>query len=282
MRKVKWNVSFWLALGAVALRLAGGTIARAQAEHLAGLWHFDGNLLDNSENGNNGALVGGATFTNNFKFGDAGLAGAINRDGVRGYVDLPNSPSLNITDELTVEAWIKQTSQNGKQSMFIVSKGYYQMAFTLGTVDAPFCFEHSQQPGPHAFLEVITTGYMVRAHEACGATALTLGVWHHLAGTYNAKNGDIKIHVDGVFDGYDNGYGPLNVNDDDVQIGNAPGATAYFHGSVDEVRIWHRVLSPAEVMASAQAGLRADWHFDKNSGTMIADALTARNRFPGR
>jgi hypothetical protein len=273
MLKPRRIVSFWFALSALVLWSVAATSARAQAEHLAGLWHLDGNLLDASGNGNNGTLQGGATFTNNFKFGESGSPGAISLDGVSGYIDIPNSPSLNITNQITVEAWVKMPDYD-EGKMDVVSKGYFQSSFALGTSSLSSADCINAGPGPHAFMFVVTTGYLVQAHQVCGDSVLTLGAWHHLVGTYDADSGDISVYVDGVLDGDSplGGYGSLRESDEDVQIGNAPGASAFFQGSIDEVRIWNRVLSPQEIMASAQAGLRAVWHFDENSGTTTADA----------
>jgi len=279
MLKRKRSAGFWFGLSAIVLWFAAGTIARAQiADHVAGLWHLDGNLLDSSGNNNNGTAVGGATFTNHFKFGDPGMMDAVSFNGSDGYVDVGNLPSLDITDHLTLEAWIKpnnffKPSGQGDGNIYIISKDTSGgRSYGLGVSDpANGGTVSCGAPGAHAFMIVFTTGGV---NIACAEKPLTLGVWHHLAGAYDSTSGIAKIYVDGVLDGTASGSGTINVGTADVQLGarQYPGYRAFFNGTIDEARIWDRALSDNEIMSSAQAGLRADWHFDENSGTLTADS----------
>ena len=274
----KWNTVFWFSLFAVVLWFAAGTMARAQAVHVAGLWHFDGSYLDSSGNNNNGTPSGGVAFTNNFKFGDPGGADAVNFDGSSGYVDIADSPSLDITDTLTLEAWIKpnnfnKPSDQGDGNIYIISKDNAgARSYGLGVSDPSQGGTVScGGPGPHAFMIVFTGGGV---YIACAEKPLTLGVWHHLAGTYDKDTGNVDIYVDGVLDGTAAGSGAINVGAADLEIGarEYPGYRAFFNGVIDEARVWNRTLAAAEIMSSAQAGLRADWHFDEDSGNLAADS----------
>ena len=58
-------------------------------------------------------------------------------------------------------------------------------------------------------------------------------------------------------------------NGDPVLIGanDFTGNRVYFQGAIDEARVWKRALSAAEVLSSAQAGLRGLWHFNTVGGT---------------
>lgn len=82
--------------------------------------------------------------------------------------------------------------------------------------------------------------------------------------------------MDGIVDGTASvaGGSTLVLGSADVQIGarQFPGFRAFFHGVIDEARIWSRVLGASEVLASAQTGLRAVWHFNENSGTVTSDS----------
>jgi len=60
-----------------------------------------GNPQDSSGKGNHGTITG-ATWTTQGKFGNA-----LEFDGVNDMVNCGNDESLNITDRITVEAWIK-------------------------------------------------------------------------------------------------------------------------------------------------------------------------------
>lgn len=79
---------------------------------LVGLWHFDegsGNTTqDYSNYGNNGTIRGSA-----LKF-----------DGVDDYVNVGDSASLNISDTLTISAWIYVNSASAGKNRQIVSRYY--------------------------------------------------------------------------------------------------------------------------------------------------------------
>jgi hypothetical protein len=69
-----------------------------------GLWHFDegtGTLAyDGSGNANDGSLHGGTTWV------DGKIGKALSFDGSSGYVEVPDSDSLDVTGKLTLDAWI--------------------------------------------------------------------------------------------------------------------------------------------------------------------------------
>src|SRR5713101_2958472 len=66
-------------------------------------WPGDGNAND-IQDGNHGTLRNGATFA------PGKVAQAFSLDGVAAFVDVPNSPNLNITSSFTWDAWINPTS----------------------------------------------------------------------------------------------------------------------------------------------------------------------------
>ena len=80
-------------------------------------WPGDGNAND-IEDGNNGTLQNGATFA-------AGKVGqAFSLDGVNDFVEVQNSPNLNPTNQITIDAWYKPVSFTGNGANAIVNKGY--------------------------------------------------------------------------------------------------------------------------------------------------------------
>jgi hypothetical protein len=80
------------------------------------------------------------------------------------------------------------------------------------------------------------------------------GTWHHLAWVDN--NGVARLYVDGVLDGTDFSYtrGVLTANV--VALGAVHRTTplAFYNGSFDEVAIWRRSLTQAEVQAVRNSG----------------------------
>jgi hypothetical protein len=69
------------------------------------LWHFDegdGDTVYDASGNNNDGVINNVTWTNEGKFGSALVF-----DGENDYVRVLDDPSLDLTDEVTVEAWVK-------------------------------------------------------------------------------------------------------------------------------------------------------------------------------
>lgn len=83
-----------------------------------------------------------------------------------------------------------------------------------------------------------------------GATA-PLGEWHHVAGVFDG--GVLRMYLDGAFE-TEISTGPIEYADDDLLVGcdiNLGGPGDFFDGLVDDVRIYNRILTAAEIAALA-------------------------------
>ena len=81
---------------------------------------------------------------------------------------------------------------------------------------------------------------------------------HHVAGTWDPADNRVRLYVDGKLDGDEPGPAPPNSNDRPLNIGfiatpDGIGAR-FFNGIVDEVMIFPRALSQAEIWAIVAAG----------------------------
>jgi concanavalin A-like lectin/glucanase superfamily protein len=81
---------------------------------------------------------------------------------------------------------------------------------------------------------------------AYGPTALTAGTWTHLATTYDGRV--LRFYVNGIQVSSQPSTGDIVTNSYPVQIGGDPIWGAFFAGIVDEVRIYNRALSQAEIL----------------------------------
>src|SRR5262249_14744854 len=86
-----------------------------------------------------------------------------------------------------------------------------------------------------------------------GATTLQLNQWYFVTGVYDAAAQTINVYLNGVLD---NGslVGPVSATQRgsgvNVNIGRRPSQTGFdFTGTIDEVRIYNRALSQAEIQA---------------------------------
>lgn len=208
--------------------LTKGTL---DSDDLVGLWHFDGDALDSSGNGLDGALSpSGASFVVD------GFGQALNFDGT-GRVQVPDSLLLE-PSEITVEAWVKKDGSPGS-CKYIVSKdltdrgGYSSYGLYTGSGGIRFYIGYASN--------------WIGSPKA-PASAVWDGEWHHVAGTFDGLN--IKLYLDGVqVDGatstiediYYFGTGNLYIGD----FTNS--SKLAFSGTIDEVRIWNRALIAEEI-----------------------------------
>ena len=199
---------------------------------LVGYWPLNdvyGTLAeDNSTYDNDGTLTNGPVWTDG-KFGNA-----LEFDGTDDYVLVDDGPSLDITNNLTVEAWFNIDSLPTSADMkSIVSKdtNYEFHVENNGTI---YWWWHNAFGKEHKFYS---------------SSTITPGQWHHVAVVYT--DGHQKLYLDGNLDAESYHTGLLETNTNDLHIGQNQGSSGrWFNGKIDEVRIWNRVLSEQEIKAS--------------------------------
>ena len=199
---------------------------------LVGFWKFDegsaSTAADSSGNNLHGTIAGNPARVD----GPAGYA--LQFDGDGDYVDFGNDSSLNITNQITVTAWIKVDAFDCE----------YQAIITKG--DGSW---RLQRNGTKGSIEFACTGAFVPGAlvgSLFGSVNLDDGRWHHIAGIYDGSM--ICLYVDGEHDIASDADGSIEVNDYNVFIGaNAEKPDRNFKGSIDEVRIYNYALSAEEV-----------------------------------
>ncbi|WP_245376098.1 LamG-like jellyroll fold domain-containing protein [Paenibacillus eucommiae] len=128
---------------------------------------------DASAAGNTGT-VNGSTNWSSSRFGNA-----ISTSGGSGYIRIEDSDSLDITEDLTVEGWVK--CDTNPCSGYLLQKG---LAYGLKAGDG--------NGYPIAMVYVDGSFRTAVSHEP-----LTGGVWHHLAMTYSSAMKTLNLYVDG-------------------------------------------------------------------------------------
>ena len=86
------------------------------------------------------------------------------------------------------------------------------------------------------------------------ANSLSSSTWHHAALTYDGTStaAGTKLYIDGAYQTPTvvvNGLISSILSASDVEIGFSPISGAYFYGKLDDVRVYNRVLSAAEIAA---------------------------------
>lgn len=218
---------------------------------LKGYWSFNGpdisgtTALDRSGAGNNGTLVNGPTRVRG-KIGQG-----LSFDGTDDYIDAGNPASLRITGSMTISVWIKATSFPGLDDNYILTKND-------SDPDSGYKLAISSDNGPEqAYIHVTPNGstHVVRYTN----TTIVPNTWYHIAGTYDASAQTLHIYTNGVLDdGVLSGTVPAAQHDSPVQV--VIGASFphsidnFFSGSLDEVRVYNRAITPAEIQGLYQMG----------------------------
>jgi hypothetical protein len=197
-------------------------------------------------------------------------------DGVSSYINMPFDSSLNISDVITIEAWINSnqwgfsSAQNtivckhgwtfGEEGYVLRAGGTGELSFNIAGVSSDTTWQ-----------EVISP-----------TNSLTLNTWYHVAGTFDGS--ELKIYINGILSGTTSFIGTIRPSVDyNLNIGRladeAQWETRYWSGMLDEVRIWHRALTQSEIIAnmnkhidpSTAIDLVAYWRMNDAAGNTIAD-----------
>ncbi|MBD3155897.1 MAG: signal peptidase I, partial [Candidatus Aenigmarchaeota archaeon] len=193
------------------------TGAYSLGDETIGLWHLNegyGSIIEDSSGNDNDGTINGAIWV------DGKWNKSLSFDGVDDYVSIPDDPSLDITDGITVEFWIYLRSYSTAGGNGVTKESSYK------------CGVNS---GKKAMLRFITESGSWGSTVLYGNTDVSLNTWHHIAGTYNSTSGQAKIYLDGLEDGTATFSGKIVANDRPLWIGR--GNKPYFDGLIDEVRI---------------------------------------------
>jgi len=196
-------------------------------------WKFDENFgttaFDSSSYNNNG-IISGATWMNGVS------NSALRFDGVNDYVNISDSNSLDLTNAITIGAWVYPVSWS---SIFprIVSK-------ESGIYSEPYALELDRD-GKRAMLCLNTKSGSSEECTASTNNSISLYQWYNVVGTWNGTT--VKIYVNGQLVSTRIQTGTMNVTKNNVLIGNNPSKNRQFNGTIDEVKIWNKALSVDEI-----------------------------------
>ena len=242
-------------------------------------WTFDGptisgtTVADVSGNANNGTMV-------NNPAPAAGVLGqALSFNGTNQYVTLPNNPSLNITGPVTLAAWIKTTTTGADTIIDRYNPSLPNPGYGL-IINVPAVGQYGYWSGTHL------------SWVGSSSTDVNDGKWHLIVAS--EAGGIVSFYKDGNPDGTQTTADPNSYAGVGYLASN--GASAYFPGSIDDVRIYNRALSAAEVQQlydlgtashqnatinppNLQGGLVSHWTFDGPtiSGTTVKDVSGSGN-----
>ena len=226
-------------ISAVAVTaIAAGNVWAGLNDGLVAYYPFNGNAQDLSGNKNHGK-VNGATLTKD-RFGN--VESAYYFDGNNDYIQVRKNDLLNFGNsvDFTMGAWIKakpsQASQAfpsiiGRRNSGSVNNGYVFLLWGDGQLAA------------HLNYGVSNKNYKSTSPNLLDEK------WHHVAVTGD-RDGYLTFYVDGTAKGQAGISEIGNIDSlSDLFIGweQALSASTYFKGVIDDLRIYNRTLSKAEI-----------------------------------
>jgi len=220
-------------------------------------WSFNesngGTAADGSSNSNDGELLGfaGNAFTN------AQVDNGLDFDGAGAFVAVNDSDSLNaLTGEASIAFWVNLRSYGEledvgnytRESSYILRKGNHlglRIVNDPGTVTRTFTVRSGAGNDGGG---VAKGGWEINAPQG----SIQLDEWQHITVVY--RNGTITLYRNGIpmAEPADGSLGapndlPLTIGSyDDVDT-----ALRYLNGTLDELSIWQRPISEAEVLELA-------------------------------
>ena len=210
---------------------------------LVSWWRAEGNAIDTRAT-NNGTLLNGVSFSE----GRVGQAFTFN--GSNSYVEIPNSPGLVLTNELTIEFWVKRLRVDYATSEYILEKGGDWLYGAQNYAVALHNGEHN-----YALHFLFAGGWR-------GGGSIADTNWHHCAVV--ARNGDADpvLYIDGVSQAltYREGAAAINLFPSQLplhlgaQLDPISGWFYYGNTVLDEISFYDRALSAEEIQAIFNAG----------------------------
>ncbi len=195
---------------------------------------------DASGTGNYGVITGavrvsGGIFGNALKF--SGTSSSPN------WVTVQNSKSLALSTGMTLEAWVYPTAWMSGGSTVVMKQlpntGSYDEAYLLAANNS------TNQP-----MSAVWTGSQVTVG---GNTQIPPNQWTHLATTYDGQYQ--SLYVNGVLVDLTPQTGPITTSTGVLQIGGNALWGGYFQGYIDEVRIYNRALTNAQIISDSTTAI---------------------------
>jgi hypothetical protein len=213
-------------------------------EGLVGYWPFCGNANDESGNGNDGA-VNGATLTED-RFGDANSA--YDFDGVDDFINVINSPDLNLSgEEFTLSVWYTISAAPAADNRNLLCKSSGAGPFNKWVV------MKSEGEGFYPEGEGLITYPSLNSSSFNGfiysSNPVSINNWSQLL--IVKENSSLKIYSNGVLQNTTGTITNVLPNSADLRIGgdefNSGDNNKLWSGKLDDIGIWNRALSADEV-----------------------------------
>jgi hypothetical protein len=182
-------------------------------------------VADVSGRGHHG-VVDGPAWNTNGRFGRS-----LTFDGIDDLITIDSTSLLNPLTAMTLEAWVFPTTTAGTRDI-IIKEGENADVYNL--------YARNWQGLPESNVNI--EGAPITAEGA----ALPANQWTHVAGTYNGSV--VRLFVNGVQVAVTTQAGTVTPSAGPLRIGGNSLWGEFFQGRIDEVRVYNRALTQAEIV----------------------------------
>ncbi len=227
------------------MSLMSGAASADLSTGLMAYYNFDDcSANDTSGNANNGTINGNLSCITGV------VDKALQFDGAS-YINVPNAASLNPVDQLAVSFWVRVDAFNSDVST-IIHKG--------GT--NPNCFENREyafHTNIDSTFHQTSSGDGNCANQMDSKKVIAIGKWLHYVGIIDRKRHVMSIYINGALNAKQvDSYNTLTNNNHDLRIGLSEEGYYWespFKGALDEIRLYNRALTAAEITALYNEGV---------------------------
>lgn len=207
---------------------------------LVGAWSFNegtgATAGDTSGLGNSGSVFQATWYTSG-KYGKA-----LSFDGSNDHVSVPDSSSLDLTNKMTIEAWVRPTAGSGWRTVMMKENGS-ELAYGM------YARESSNRPS--GWLRINPTS---GSSFSAGATpGLALNTWTHMATTYDGTT--LRLFINGAQRATRATTGSMYTTAGPLKFGGNAMWGEYFAGQLDEIRVYNRALTAAEIQTDMNTAI---------------------------
>lgn len=186
---------------------------------------------------------------------------------------LAPSAALNLTDELTIEAWINPDGWGE-------GPNYIGTIFQKPSIWLFIVKQHATANDSSLILQLRHTTGVSHSYSELGS--IRLNEWSHIAVRYDQANSEVSMWINGrpqEIGHISAPTGPIRVNSSETMyIGSVSGGIMGFMGVIDELRIWNMARTEEEIEANMgfileehQVGLQAYWPMNEGGGNITHD-----------
>ena len=203
-------------------------LANVAEEGLVAYWPFDEGAgkkaVDVTGNGHDGVVDG------NPKWVDGKFGTGLEFDGEEDKVVVADDPDLAIPENITFMAWFSPNDSLSSRRLMVKNNAIF-VIFDFGDVNS---IDFLVKPD-NLFAQSKTTDW-------------TIGEWYHFAGTFDGKT--LRVYVNGQLEGEADNNTPIAPSDLELWIGGDDFGrpTDFFPGKIDEVRLYEKTLSEADIL----------------------------------